>query len=153
MSDPTSAIAVAPIFDALTPIVVQVVGVVIAAAITFAAARFSAATGYQFKAGALARITAMAQSEGGAWILAEKDNLANRSIPVNSPQIAAIANKIAQALPGEMNSLGFTPSHVAMIVAGELGKLQASMTSVSAPSGAVSMGAPPASSPVFPAKS
>jgi hypothetical protein len=130
MSDPTASIAVAPLVAAATPIVIQVAGGVIALAITWAAARFHAATGVQIQAGALARITGAAQSEVGALVAAASDNLASKSIPVNSPQVAVIANKIAQALPSEMTSLGFSPAHVATIVAGEFGKLQAQMTFV-----------------------
>jgi len=137
MSDPTALIAAAPLVDALAPIVVQVASAVIAIAITWAAARFSKATGIQIQAGALNRITAAAQSEAGALIATAGDNLATKSIPVWSPTVAGIADKLAANLPAEMKAAGLTPDHVATIVAGEIGKLQASMTTVAAPAAAL----------------
>jgi hypothetical protein len=137
MSDPTAVVAAAPLVAAFVPIVVQVAGAVIAGAIAWAAARFSKATGVQLRASALTRITAAAQSEAGALIAEAGDNLAMKSIPVGSSTVAAIANKLATNLPAEMKTAGLTPAHVATIVAGEIGKMQASMTSVPAPAAAL----------------
>lgn len=133
MSDPAS-IAAAPLVAVVTPIVVQVASAIVALAVAWAASRFHAMTGATIQAAALARITAAAQSEAGALIAAAGDNLATKSIPVGSVDVARIANKIAGDLPNEMAKIGLPPNivaaRVATIVAGEIGKLQASMTAV-----------------------
>ena len=131
-------ISLAPLVSALAPIAIQTAGVVIAAAVAWAAARFHAATGVTIKQGALDSLTKAAQAEAGALVAAAGDNLATAAIAINSPQVADITFRLVRGMPDALNAAGLTPSNVATMVAGAIGELQARMTSVTPPATAPS---------------
>jgi hypothetical protein len=133
MPDANTAISVAPLLSALTPIVVQVSGVLIAGAAAWAAARFHQATGITIQQGALDKLTTMTQAEAGALIAEASDNLAGRSITASSPMVADVANKIVRTMPEVLVAAGVTPSGVATMVAGHIGALQSGMPALPPP--------------------
>ena len=126
-------ISFAPFVAALEPIVVQVSAVIVAAGISWAAARFARATHVTVQQAALDKLTKAAQAEAGALIAAAGDNLATEKIAVGSPTVAEIANRIVRGMPEALVVAGVTPTHVATMVAGKIGELQARMTSVTPP--------------------
>ena len=130
MSDTVSAASIVAI---LAPYAVSLMGAVIAAAVAFAARTFTRWTHIQIEHAALDKVTAAAQSEAGALVAAAADNLATTQIPVGSPIVADIVVKLAGAMPADLAAAGLTPDRVAVLVAGEIGKLQARMTSATAP--------------------
>lgn len=139
MTDPSTAVAATPLVEALQPYVVAIVGALITAAggILFAALKgvgVAVADAYQ------KQIEQACANEAGKLIAAAADNLAAKSITVGSPGIAAAANAIVAAsspvLAKAVTATGLTPERAASIILGQLGKLQAQMTS-----------APPAAKP------
>jgi nitrogen fixation protein FixH len=133
MTDPATAIAAAPIVDALRPIISAVVTTIVGAAVTFAVALLTRWTGVTVQSTYVDSIRQAAQTEAGVLIAEAADNLSSRSIPVASPAIVAAAARIAAAMPEAMKAVGMTPDALQRLVAGEIGKLQAQATAVSVP--------------------
>ena len=121
-------VSFAPVLAALEPIVVQVSVVVIAAGVSWAAAQFARATHINIQGAALDKLTKAAQAEAGAAIAAAENNLAGAKIEIGNPIVAAAASRIVNAMPEVLVAAGVTPTNVATMIAGELGRLQASMT-------------------------
>jgi hypothetical protein len=130
MSDPSATVAAAPIVAVVAPYLVQLAIVLIPIAVAWLANEFRRGAGVQVRQAALDKIDAWAESEAGALVAAAADNLATDKIPVGSPIVADIATRMMLALPDELKAAGLTPDVVATMVAGKIGKLQASMTSV-----------------------
>jgi hypothetical protein len=124
MSDTISA---APFISALAPYIVSAAGAAVTFLASYGAVLIKRWFGIQTSQAALDRVTAEAKSEAGALVAAAANNLANDEIHVGSPIVADIVLKIAAALPKQLNDAGLTPDRVAILVAGEIGKLQASM--------------------------
>lgn len=133
MSD--TAVNVTAIAAAVSPFIVAVAGILIKMAVSGLAAEIKSWTGAQVDQAAINKIDGMITDEVGALVAAADDNLANAVIPVGSPIVAKIANKVVMMLPGELNDAGLSPSAVATKVAGAIGKLQAAMTRLPASPG------------------
>lgn len=135
MSDPSASIAVSSLVADLAPYIASVAGVVIPLIITMAYNKLHQLTGIEVRKAQLAELDTFAKAEAGALIAASKTNLAGVSIPVNSPMIAAAADRVLDAAPKILADVGLSPASVAALVAGHLGALQASSP---APAAAVS---------------
>jgi hypothetical protein len=130
MSDPSAAIAAAPIVAVATPYVVQIAIVLIPVAVGWLANELRRHAGVKVQQAALDKIDAWAEAEAGALVAAAADNFATREINVGSPIVAVIASRMAKSLPDDLKAAGLSAADVATIVTGKIGKLQASMTSV-----------------------
>ena len=130
MSDP--AIAAAPIVAARSPLVnAAVSGLVIGlGGIAFAA--LARLTGIAFTPDFQAKVEKAVQTEAGIIALGAEDGFSKLSIPVSSPLVAQAAVQVANAVPGALKAAGISPQILTRMVAGELGKIQAQM-STSAP--------------------
>ena len=120
-------VSLAPIVNIVTPYAIQLSAVLIAAGVSWAAAQFTKATHLKVKASALDNLTQAANAEAGALIAAADNNLAGVSVHVSNPMIADAAERVIKAVPGALDASGITPYHVATLVAGALGKMQATM--------------------------
>jgi hypothetical protein len=130
MTDAATTIAAAPLVGALEPIIAATAAAIIGAIVPLAYALLHKWTGIAIQQAALDRLTAAAKTEAATLIVEASDNLAQRAIPVGSSTIARAAAHVEAALPDVMSAAGVTPDTLARLVAGELGKLQASMTKV-----------------------
>jgi hypothetical protein len=135
MSDPSAAVAAAPLVAALTPYIDALVPVIITGIIGLVSAALHKWLGVRVNATYEAQIEAAAATEAGKLVAGAEGNLATATIPVGSPIVAAAAARILASdhLQDALSATGATPERVAAIVAGELGKLQAQM-GVPAPS-------------------
>lgn len=120
-------VSLAPLVGVLTPYAIQLSAVVIAAGASWAAAQFTKATHIKVEAAALDKLTQAADAEAGALIAAADGNLAGVAVHVSNPMIAGAANRIIDGMPKVLDAAGVTPDRVATLVAGALGKLQATM--------------------------
>jgi hypothetical protein len=130
MTNAAITIAAAPLAAALEPFIAAVVTAIIGAFVPLAYLAFHRWTGIVIQQAALDRLTAAAKTEAAALVLAAEDNFASQAIPVGSKIIAGAAAQVEASLPDVMSTAGVTPDGLARLVAGELGKLQASMTKV-----------------------
>jgi hypothetical protein len=128
MTDPTTAVSAAPLVAFVQPYISAVVTALIGAAVTYGGYLFHKLTGATLDVAADAAIRKWAASEAGALVAEAADNLSSRSIPVGSAMVAAAVTRLEAVLPDEVKQLGFTPDHLATIIAGEIGKLQAQAT-------------------------
>lgn len=133
MTDTPSAIAAAPIVDALRPIISAVVTTIAGVAVTFGVALLTRWTGVTLQTTYVDSIRQAAQTEAGVLIAEAADNLSSKSIPVGSPAIAAAAARIAVAMPEALKAVGMTSDALQRVVAGEIGKLQAQSATISVP--------------------
>lgn len=133
MIDTASAIAAGPIVEALRPIIYSFVTATVGVAITFGVALLKRWTGITLQSAYVDSLRQAAQTEAGILIAEAADNLSSRSITVTSPAIAAAAARIAATMPEAVKAAGKTPEDLGRLVAGEIGKLQAHATTISAP--------------------
>lgn len=115
ISAPALVAAVAPYALALLPV-----------AIGWAAAEIRKRAKIDISQAAIDKIDTLAKAEGGALIAASETNLAGVAIRVGSPAIAEAATRIIAAAPDLLAEAGLTPDHVATMVAGHVGAMQAS---------------------------
>jgi hypothetical protein len=132
MSDPV-VIQSEPIVSTLTPYVVAIASAVISYIAKLALDQFTRWTSAKISAGYAAAIEAAAANEAGKLVAGALGNLATAQVSIRSPGIAAAANSIVNAsaplLKRAVTETGLTPELAASIVVGEIGKLQAQMTS------------------------
>lgn len=133
MAQTSDTISVAPFVGYFTPFVVAVANALIALLIGWAATLYQRMTNMRISQAALETATSWAQTHAGAAILADSNNLAAVQLRTSSPLVQDIATQMGNAIPKVLAAAGVTPEGVALLVAGELGKLQASMTSAPAP--------------------
>jgi len=133
MTDTATAIAAAPFIALIEPYAVAIASAVMPILIGVAVNAFSKWTGVKIDAAHEAKIEAACATEAGKMIAAASDNLATKQIDVGSTPVLAAATKImsAEHLQAAIAATGATPERIAAIVAGEIGKLQATMTSTS----------------------
>ena len=145
MPDPTMTIALAPLAEAVNPIVNAVVSVALGAAGTYAAYLYHRWTGREM-AQADQAVLRQAAKDGAGVIFAEAEaGFSSASVKTTDPIVATAVGKIVAALPAVMAATGVTPDAVAHMVTAEVGRLQsASPSVVAAPAPAK---APPASRP------
>jgi hypothetical protein len=133
MTDSASAIAAAPIVEALRPMISAVVTAIVGVAVTFAVALLKRWTGVTLRSAYVDSLRQAAQTEAGVLVAEAADNLSTRSISVTSPAIAAAAARIAATMPEAVKAVRKTPQDLSRLVAGEVGKLQAHTTTTSVP--------------------
>ena len=136
-------ISLAPVFDAILPIVASVAVAIITTGLTWLAPKIAAALHVPGQKAALDSITAAAQAEAGAIVSAAESNLAHVSITVGNPVIADAASRIVNAMPGALAKAGITPSQVSTMVSGKLGEMTGT-PSLPAPVAVASLPAPKA---------
>ena len=132
MNDPAS-IVVAPIVEALRPMISAIVTATVGLAVTFGVALLKRWTGVTLRSAYVDSLRQAAQTEAGILVAEAADNLSSRSITVGSPAIAAAAARIAAAMPEAVRAVGKTPEDLGRLVAGEIGKLQARATAIAVP--------------------
>jgi hypothetical protein len=128
-----SAIAAGSIVETLRPIISAVVTATVGVAVTFGVALIKRWTGVTLQSAYVDSLRQAAQTEAGILVAEATDNLSSRSITVTSPAIVAAAARIAAAMPEAVRAVGKTPEDVGRLVAGEIGKLQASANAISVP--------------------
>ena len=134
MPDPTMTIALAPLAEAVNPIVNAVVSVALGAAGTYAAYLYHRWTGREM-AEADKAVLRQAAKDGAGVIFAEAEaGFSSASVKTSDPIVATAVGKIVAALPAVMAATGVTPDAVAHMVTAEVGRLQSTSPSVAAAS-------------------
>ncbi|HZZ63819.1 MAG TPA: hypothetical protein VFE63_22090 [Roseiarcus sp.] len=133
MTDTATAVAAAPFVAALQPYLTAAATAFVGGAVTLAAGAIRKWTGLRVSQANVDAIRAAAQDEAGKAVAAAADNLATAKIDVGSPIVSAAADAIAARLPDVLKSSGVSPGDLDHIIAGEIGRLQASMTAVYPP--------------------
>lgn len=118
-------VSAAPLVADIQPYVTALVTAVIPIAVGYGAFLLKRWTGYAATQADLATVSAVAQTKAGQMVAAASDNLAGRSITVNSPAVLSAARAMGEEMPRVVAAMGLTPGKLAEIVAGEVGKLQA----------------------------
>lgn len=134
MTEAASSIALSPIVEALRPTLSAVVTTIVGVAVTVAVTLLKRWTGVTVQAAHVDALRQAAQTEAGVLVAEAADNLSSRSISVTSPAIAAAAARIAAAMPEAVTAGGKNLEELGRLVTGEIGKLQAHATTISAPS-------------------
>jgi len=127
MSDPSSAVALSPFVEALSPLVnAAVSGLVIGVGgLIFAAlARW---TGVAFTPDFQSQVERAAATQAGIIVAKAEGNLAGKSIEVGNPAVAAATNWIAANMPAALDKAGVNRDDVSHLILAEIGKLQAQM--------------------------
>jgi hypothetical protein len=134
MSDTSTAIAAAQIVAALQPYMIAAATTIIGGAIAVGVALLRKFTGIVLQQAFTDRLERAAATEAGKVVAAAADNLAKVQINVGSKVVADAANNILSSKTFEraIEATGMTPTRMAAMIAGEIGKLQANMTSVPA---------------------
>ena len=134
MSDVT-AIAVAPLIDAVAPYIVAALGAAVTGFIGLAATAFTRWTGVKIDAAYLALVKAAAVNEAQKALANADASFATAQINVGSPivkdAVSAILGSGDRNLTAALAATGATPGLVASFVAGAIGELQAKILSVS----------------------
>ena len=134
MPDPTMTIALAPLAEAVNPIVNALVSVALGAAGTYAAYLYHRWTGREM-AEADRAVLRQAAKDGAGVIFAEAEaGFSSASVKSSDPIVAAAVGKIVAALPAVMAATGVTPDAVAHMVTAEVGRLQSTSPFVAAAS-------------------
>ena len=124
-------VSFAPVVSYATQIITPVIGAVVAAVGAVVVYEIKKLTGIAISK-ALSASVEKAISDGvGGLIAKAEDNLAKKSITVASPEVAVVATKVENMLPGAAAKLGWTPSTIDAKIVGEIGRLQSNMTTVS----------------------
>jgi hypothetical protein len=145
MPDPTVTIALAPLAEAVNPIVNAVVSVALGAAGTYAAYLYHRWTGREMAEADKAALRQAAKDGAGVIFAQAEAGFSSASVKTTDPIVATAVGKIVAALPAVMAATGVTPDAVARMVTAEIGRLQsASPTVAAAPSPAAAL---PASRP------
>jgi hypothetical protein len=135
MPDPTITIALAPLAEAINPIVNAVVSVALGAAGTYAAYLYHRWTGREMAEADQAALRQAAKDGAGVIFAQAEAGFSNASVKISDPIVATAVGKIVAALPAVMAATGVTPDAVAHMVTAEVGRLQsASPTVAAAPS-------------------
>src|SRR5574337_1049676 len=121
MSNPATAVAAAPFVAAIEPYLVDLATLIVGGAVTLAAAAIHKWTGVAVSSTAVEAVRRAAATEAG--------KLAARQINVESLLVKQASDALAERLPDLLKSAGLTPDALDHLVAGEIGKLQAQMTS------------------------
>jgi hypothetical protein len=123
-----NSIPAAPWVAIITPYLTAIASVIVPAILAFVLAEIKKYTGINAAAAQQDQIASWASTEAGALIAKAADNLAGRSFTVSSPEVQSIVNYAPPVISSALTDLGMTPSAAAKVVAGEIGKLQASQT-------------------------
>ena len=135
MSDPSTAVSLGPIVQALDPLINAVVTAVVGTMATLALVTWNRWLGKKTTQDQKDAVQKAAATEAGIMVAEASDNLAGRSISVTNPTVAVAANRIIAALPAAVAATGVTPADVARLVTGEIGRLQAQSPAAAAPVG------------------
>jgi hypothetical protein len=128
MSDTT--VTAAPFVAVMQPYLTAIATALVSGAITLGAAAVRKWTGYQIDATNLAAIKAAAETEAGKAVAAADSSFATAKIEVGSKIVQDAADAIARRMPAVIQAAGISPAEVEQLVAGEIGKLQATMVAV-----------------------
>ena len=139
MSDPSNAVAVAPLIADLAPYIVALIPV----ALGWVASELRAHRIINVAQDDLDKLDKLAEAEAGAAIAADARCLAGRSISVGSPIVAAAVTRIVTAAPDLLKKTGFGPDQVATMIAGKIGDRQNVQDVTPAAPYAVAPAAPP----------
>jgi hypothetical protein len=115
------AVAVAPLAKAAISALFLSLG-------TWALAIWSKVTKQQISDKALADLRSHAEDAAASLVSAAEDNLATKSITITSPGVRTAVQAIVSNFPDILQKTGMTEGHVAVLVTGAVGRLQASMT-------------------------
>lgn len=132
MTEPATAVAAAPLVALLEPLVQAAATSAIGVLGSWAVYLVGRYLHIQITQAAVDTVISKAQTYAGTLIASDAANLAGKSITVSDPRIAAAANSIAAKLPEVLAGSGWTEDRIAKLVVGEIGKLQAQATLVSA---------------------
>ncbi len=125
MSDPaTITVALAPLAEAINPIINSVVSVALGLAATYAAYLYHKWTGRDMAQADQDKLRAAAHDAAGVIFAEAEAGFSNASIKTSNPIVGAYASKIVNALPAVMAATGVTPDAVAYMIAAEVGRLQ-----------------------------
>jgi hypothetical protein len=122
----TTTVAASPWVTLAAPYVNLIVEALVGAAITWGVALFQRWTGRKIQESLVNSIKSAAATEAGVAMAKAENNLAGRSIDVKSPIVAQGVTALQGRIPDILKNAGATPEALSAIVAGEIGKLQAS---------------------------
>ena len=123
-----TAIALAPWVQLLQPIVTTVVIGGIGVLASQVAPCMKRWFHVQIDQAAVDTLRQKAQTVAGQMIAADAQNLAGKSITASNPTIVAAACAMSADLPVAEQLSGWNPERLAKLIAGELGKLQATQS-------------------------
>ncbi len=133
MSDPATIVDASPIISAVVPYAAAFAAAFVAYLARQGLGAFTAWTGAKIDAAHSAAIEAACANEAGKLVAGAAGNLATAQIHVGNPDVAAAANAIVSAsspvLAKAVAATGLTPELAASIIVGQIGKMQAQMTS------------------------
>jgi hypothetical protein len=130
MTDPTLTIALAPLAEAVNPIVNAAVSVALGAAGTYAAYLYHRWTGREMAQADQDELRQAVKDSAGAIFAEAEAGFSNASVKTSDPIVATAVGKIVAALPAVMSATGVTPDAVAHMVTAEVGRLQSASPSV-----------------------
>ena len=136
MADASTTIELAPWVAFVQPYLTAAITVAVPILLTFALNKFTQWTNIKIDNETRDRFTKAAQTEAGAIFARGGAEIATKSIDVKSAEVANAANAIAQNLPQLVAATGMTTDRLSTIVAGEVGKLQATAQSAPPATGA-----------------
>lgn len=125
MADPNVTIALAPLAQALDPIINAVVSIALGAAATYAAYLYHRWTGREMAAADQATLRQAAKDGAGVIFAQAEAGFSNASIRTSNPIVADACRRIVATVPEVLVATGVTPEMVAHMVTAEVGKLQA----------------------------
>lgn len=132
MTEPATAVAATPLVTLLEPLLQAAATSAIGVLGSWAVYLVGRYLHIQITQAAVDTVISKAQTYAGNLIAIDSANLVGKSITVSDPRIAAAANSIAAKLPDVLTAAGWDEDRVAKLVVGEIGKLQAQATMVSA---------------------
>lgn len=118
-------ISAAPFVADIKPYIDVLVEAVVGAVVTLAAAKLNQWTNIKISGALFDKLQSAAKTQAGVMVAGAEDNLANTTVTVSNPVVAAAANKIAADFPHAAEAIGFTPDNLKHLIVGEIGKLQA----------------------------
>lgn len=118
-------IAVLPFYQFLEPYLVTAFGLLVSALLTWLVTQFQTRTGIHVSADARAAVQQAATNAAGRILASQEGSIANMSVDMHSPLVAAEVPLVTAAVGDAINHLGMTPDRVAALVAGKIGLLQA----------------------------
>ena len=137
MTDTTTAIAAAPLFDVFAPYLVAGLSALFTGLVGLAVAALRRWTGIQISAAYLDTIKAAAATEAAKAVAAADASIATAQIHVGSPIVAQAVNAILGAndkhLKDALDATGVSPGLIASFVAAGIGSLQSRLVTVTVP--------------------
>jgi hypothetical protein len=130
MTDPAIAVAVAPLVDALSPLVNAAISGLVVGIGALVFAGVAKLTGVAFTPDYQAQLEKAADGVVQAAVAKAENNLATGKFDVGNPIVAAIAKDLDAAIPVIVDKLGLTPALTRSEVVKAIGRAQVAMTAV-----------------------